>query len=45
MSEQMEDVNTALESDETEDAYEGDLGDAAKTRGTGAGIIGLGSCI
>lgn len=36
MSEQLE--NTT---DEVEDDYEGDLGDGAKGKGTGAGIIGL----
>lgn len=40
MSEQLEHTPT---NDEVEDDYEGDLGDGAKGKGTGAGIIGLGS--
>ena len=41
MSEQLENTNDELESDDPE--YDGDLGDGAKTRGTGsgAGIIGI----
>ena len=45
MSEQLESVNDALEDDAAEEQYEGDLGDGAKTKSGGAGIIGLGSCI
>ena len=42
MAEQMENVNTSLEADdEVDDDYEGDLGDGAKGKGSGAGIIGL----
>ena len=38
-----ETVDAGLEGEGEE--FEGDLGDAARTKGTGAGIIGLGSCI
>ena len=43
MSEQPENTDAELESDDPE--YDGDLGDAAKKKGSSAGIIGLGSCI
>lgn len=43
MSEQMEHVNDALEGDEVQDDYEGDLGDGAKKRGSGAALQDLGS--
>jgi hypothetical protein len=45
MSEQQENVNAELESDQTEAEYEGDIGDAVNKKGGAAGIIGLGSCI
>lgn len=41
MSEQLENTNDALDADEVEDDYEGDLGDGAKKGGSGAGIIGI----
>lgn len=44
MSEQTENTSDELEGDKAETEYEGDLGDGAK-KGSGAGIIGLGSCI
>lgn len=43
MSEQLENTSADLEADDMQDDYEGDLGDGAKKRGSGAGIIGLGS--
>ena len=39
MSEQAEDTDAALESDDAE--YDGDLGDGAQKKGSGAGIIGI----
>ena len=41
MSEQTENTDAELESDDPE--YDGDLGDGSRKKGSGAGIIGLGS--